>query len=97
MKTLTVRQIDPNVEEKVIRMLNTGAPFEQVVHSMRLAGLNKIESMKLLRNHAHISLTEAKSVVHLSPSWHDHLESDSLLHEQAIQAAEELGFTGELH
>jgi ribosomal protein L7/L12 len=95
MKTLTVRPIDPKVENEVMRMLDSGAPFDEVVHSMRLFGLNKIESMKLLREHAHISLSNAKSVVHLSRAWQDHLESDSLLHDQAIQAAEQLGFTQE--
>jgi ribosomal protein L7/L12 len=93
MKTLTVRSIDPKVEGEVIGMLNSGAPLDEIVHSMRVFGLNKIESMKLLRDHAHISLSEAKSIVHLSRAWQDHLESDNLLHDQAIQAAEELGFT----
>jgi len=96
MKTLTLKPIDPKLEDEVIRMVNSGAPLEQVVHSMRMFGLNKIESMKLLRDHAHISLTDAKSVVHLSRAWQDRLESDNLLHDRAIQAAEELGFTQEL-
>jgi len=96
MKTVTVPPIDPKVEGEVIRLFDSGAPTEEVVRSMRLFGLNKIESMKLLRDHGHMSLTEAKSTVHLSHAWRDHLEADNLLHDQAIKALEELGFTQEL-
>jgi len=96
MKTLTVKPINPNVKGEVVRMLGSGAPTEEVVRSMRSFGLNKIEAMKLLRDHGHMSLAEAKRVVHLSHAWRDHLEADNLLHDQAIEALEELGLAQEL-
>ncbi len=77
-------------------MLESGSDVEAVIFAMRKSGLDKIESIKLLRSHGGMSLADGKTAVHLSKAWQDCRESDDALHEQVIRAAEVLGFTEEL-
>ena len=87
MRTMPARSIDPELEAEIARMLHEGDDQSRVVHVMRLRGLDKVESMKMLRDHAGISLAEAKRQVHLSPAWSDRRASDDALHETACKAA----------
>ena len=53
---------------------------------MRELGLNKIECIKLLREHGGVSLGEAKDIVHLSPAWADRYRADEAFHDEAERA-----------
>lgn len=96
MKTLSVTPIDAQVESRIAQMLKSGTGVEAVILAMRDSGLDKIESVKLLRNYGGMSLADGKTAVHLSKAWQDCRESDDALHEQAIAAADKLGFMEEL-
>ena len=74
----------------VAGMLRSGAGRDQVIAKMREAGIDKIDSMKLLRFAAGISLGEAKKWVHLSPAWSDRRQADDDFHESIIRNADEL-------
>jgi ribosomal protein L7/L12 len=97
MKTLSVPPIDAQIESRIAQMLKSSSDVEAVIFAMKDSGLDKIESIKLLRAYGGMSLADGKTAVHLSKAWEDCRESDDALHEQVIRAAEALGFTEELH
>jgi ribosomal protein L7/L12 len=87
MNTLDVQAIDPNLVAAIKTLPGSKEHLDDVVGKMRSAGFNKIQSMKLLRDCAGISLMEAKRIVHLSPAWADRLETDNHFQRTAIQVA----------
>ena len=86
MKVRPPRVLDPIVVTRIADHLRQGASLQNAISEMRSLGLNKIESMKLLRDHAGIALSKAKDLVHLSPAWSDRQESDERLHDIAEEA-----------
>ncbi len=92
MKILPVPPIEPEVENQVRALLTIGTSFPKVIRIMRSLGLNKIESMKLLRNYGGMPLGKAKDLVHLTEAWADCLEADEAFHEIAEKAARQTGF-----
>jgi ribosomal protein L7/L12 len=95
MKIVAVPPIATEIDQRIGEMLGAGTPIATVIQTMRGLGLNKIASIKLLRDHAGMTISEAKDLVHLSPAWDDCRESDDRLHESAYQATKALGFVEE--
>ena len=69
-------------------MLRTGRHRDSVIARMRSLALNKVESIKLLRDHGGLTLHDAKDIVHLSPAWADRFESEEAFHDAAEEAFE---------
>ena len=83
---------DAALADEVSQMLRTGSSEEQVVAHLRQLGLDKIDSIKVLRAATGMSLGEAKKRVHLSEAWADRREADDAFHDAAFAAAKELGY-----
>jgi ribosomal protein L7/L12 len=88
MNTYSPAQVDPAKVVEIAALLHDGANLDGVIRRMRALGLNKIDSIKMLRDHAGVPLGRAKDIVHLSPAWADRYESDERLHDMAEQAFE---------
>ena len=85
--------IDPDVLREVTALMNSEADLETSLARMRALGLNKIECITILRDHAGIDLREGKKIVHFSSAWKDRLEADNAFHEAAHQAVLKEGWT----
>jgi ribosomal protein L7/L12 len=86
---MTSRKPYPIDEKTIVELrakLAASSP-SKIVAGLRLAGLDKIDSMKFLRDFAGISLHDAKNIVHLSPAWADRYDSDEAFHVAAEEAA----------
>ena len=88
MNIRTPAPVDPRKLEEIHALLASCSNLDDVISRMRSLGLNKIESIKLIRAHLGTSLGEAKEIVHLSPAWADRFDSDNALHDAFEQAAE---------
>ena len=86
MKTSKPRVVPPEIAADVAAMFQRGAEPDSIVVRMRMLGLNKIESIKLLRDCCGISIANGKDIVDLSPAWADRRESDEKVHDAAEQA-----------
>jgi ribosomal protein L7/L12 len=58
--------------EKLVR----GAELEEVIRTLRSNGFSKVHSMKALVDLGQASLSEAKQIVHNSPTWADVRDRD---------------------
>jgi len=90
MKVRPPTPVDPGKKAEIEALLSSRANLDEVIDRMRLLGLNKIESIKLLRDRTGVALGEAKEIVHLSPAWGDRFDSDNGLHDAVERAAESL-------
>ncbi len=72
--------------DRIVAMLHAGRSYEEVIRTMRQLEFGKIDCIKLLRDQSHMSLYEAKALVHLSPAWEDRFDSDERLHNVAEEA-----------
>jgi ribosomal protein L7/L12 len=64
--------------------------WEQVLAQLRADGFSPIESIKVTRAVLHVSLGEAKRIVHQSRAWEDACEGFDQLHDVAEAAAADL-------
>ena len=64
--------------------------WEQVLAQLRAEGFSPVESIKVTRAVLHVSLGEAKRIVHQSRAWEDARESFDQLHDAAEAAAADL-------
>ena len=64
--------------------------WEQVLAQLRSEGFSPIESIKVTRAVLHVSLGEAKQIVHQSVAWADARESFEELHDVAEAATTDL-------
>jgi ribosomal protein L7/L12 len=64
--------------------------WEQVLAQLRAEGFSPIESIKVTRAVLHVSLGEAKRIVHQSTAWEDAREGFDQLHDVAEAAAADL-------
>ena len=64
--------------------------WEQVLAQLRAEGFSPIESIKVTRAVLHVSLGEAKRIVHQSRAWEDAREGFDQLHDVAEAAAADL-------
>lgn len=64
--------------------------WNAVLAQLRSDGFSPVESIKVTRAVLHVSLGEAKEIVHASPTWSDARDDFEQLHEAADQAATEL-------
>ncbi len=64
--------------------------WEQVLAQLRAEGFSPIESIKVTRAVLHVSLGEAKRIVHQSRAWEDARDGFDQLHDVAEAAAAEL-------
>jgi ribosomal protein L7/L12 len=64
--------------------------WEQVLVQLRAEGFSPIESIKVTRAVLHLSLGEAKQIVHQSTAWADSRDDFDLLHAAVERAADEL-------
>jgi ribosomal protein L7/L12 len=88
MKTSQPRIVSPDIADEVAAMFQRGAEPEAVVTRMRALGLNKIESIKLLRDCGGFAIADGKDIVDLSSAWADCFESDEALNDAAEKAFE---------
>jgi ribosomal protein L7/L12 len=96
MNSARVLKEDAALVHDITQMLRTGTSEEKVVAHLRQLGLDKIDSIKVIRAATGMSLGEAKERVHLSEAWADRREADDAFHETAFAAAKEFGFV-EVH
>lgn len=61
-----------------------------VLAQLRSDGFSPVESIKVTRAVLHVSLGEAKQIVHASPTWSDARDDFEQLHDVAEQAANDL-------
>ncbi len=80
------RKMDPAVVTEMANLLRSGIKYDDAIFRMRSLGFNKIECIKLLRDYTGLKTGQAKDIVHLSPAWEDHYDSDEALHDAAEQA-----------
>lgn len=90
MKISISRPINPALTQRIAEMFRSGAAQEDVLLAMRRAGLNQIESIKLLRDNTGVTLAEAKEITHLSAASQDRRISFDALHDVASDALAEL-------
>lgn len=64
--------------------------WEQVLAQLRAEGFSPVESIKVTRAVLHVSLGEAKRIVHQSKAWEDAREGFDQLHDAAEAAAADL-------
>jgi ribosomal protein L7/L12 len=64
--------------------------WEHVLAQLRVDGFSPIESIKVTRAVLHVSLGEAKQIVHRSEAWSDSREEFEELHDAAAAAASDL-------
>jgi len=64
--------------------------WNAVLAQLRSDGFSPVESIKVTRAVLHVSLGEAKEIVHTSPTWSDARDKFEHLHDAAEQAASEL-------
>jgi ribosomal protein L7/L12 len=64
--------------------------WAQVLAQLRADGFSPIESIKVTRAVLHVSLGEAKRIVHESPAWSDARDEFDVLHDAALEAATQL-------
>ena len=86
MKVSESRIVDPAIIAEISTMLHSGSGHEASLRKMRDLGLDKIECIKLLREHGGVTLGQAKDIVHLSPAWADRYDSDEAFHDVAESA-----------
>lgn len=67
-----------------------GNEWEQVLTQLRADGFSPIESIKVTRAVLHVSLGEAKRIVHESYTWSDARVDFELLHDVALDTARHL-------
>ena len=65
-----------------------GGTVEDAVFFLRRAGFWKMDSLMILRQLEGMTLPEAKTAIHLSPTWSDRYEADEALHDQVEAALE---------
>lgn len=64
--------------------------WNAVLAQLRADGFSPVESIKVTRAVLHVSLGEAKQIVHTSEAWADAREGFEELHENAEQTANDL-------
>ena len=87
--TFTPKPVDPAIEQEARRMKESGAETEGVLAFLRARGLDKIDSIKVLRSLYGLGLAQAKEIVDHTDVWRDRLGPDSLLHEKLWQELQE--------
>ena len=78
--------ISKALRETVVAMAARGESAERRIALMREKSLPKIQAIRLLSDATHISLAEAKRVVHFSSVWEDRKVADEAFHERAAKA-----------
>ncbi len=58
--------------------------WEQVLAQLRAEGFSPIESIKITRAVLHVTLREAKRIVHRSRTWSDASNDFNVLHKAAL-------------
>lgn len=64
--------------------------WDAVLTQLRADGFSPVESIKVTRAVLHVSLSEAKAVVHGSPAWADLRADFEAVHDAAEDAASRL-------
>ena len=64
--------------------------WDAVLAQLRADGFSPVESIKVTRAVLHVSLGEAKEIVHASPAWSDARDDFEQVQEAAEHAANEL-------
>lgn len=64
--------------------------WNAVLAQLRADGFSPVESIKVTRAVLHVSLGEAKQIVHTSEAWADAREGFEELHQSAEQTANDL-------
>ncbi len=90
MNSLAASPVDPQVEQSVRAMFASGMPLDSMIDAMKSLGLDKIDCVKLIRNHGNMSLFAAKKKVHLSPAWVDRKQTDEAFHASIKHAVDEV-------
>ena len=65
--------------------------WDEVLRQLRADGFSPIESIKVTRAVLHISLGEAKRIVHDSDAWSDSRATFDIVHKAAADVAGHLG------
>ena len=92
MKSYPAPPIPEELVSRFRQMVEGGTPQHETIAEMRLAGLHKIHSIKLISLFYGISIGDAKRAVHLSDTWSDRRASDDAFHDSCFEAAKQLGF-----
>lgn len=80
-------------ETRFRELLDSGAPVDTVLRSMRDAGASRTDSIIALVGWRSMTLADAKPIVHLSPAWADLRESAEQFHEDLAQLPESISMT----
>ncbi len=64
--------------------------WDHVLAQLRGDGFSPVESIKVTRAVLHVSLGEAKRIVHESGAWSDARDEFDMLHDAASEAANQL-------
>jgi ribosomal protein L7/L12 len=90
MKSYPAPPIPADLVTRFRLLVESGEPQQEVIAKMRLAGLHKIQSIKLVSEFYQMPVGEAKQMVHRSDTWSDRRESDEAFHEVVFEAAKQL-------
>lgn len=83
MKSLKASPIANEALQELRRRLSSDTSPSDLVAGMREMGLDKIDSMKFLREYGGMSLPQAKDAVHTSSAWDDRRATDDNAHVMA--------------
>lgn len=64
------------------RLISAGHTHDEVLHELREQGGSKIDCVAALKDAEHMTLVEAKRIVHFSPVWADVKQRDEAIWEE---------------
>ncbi len=67
---------DNQIIEDCRELLASGAELDKVIHILRTRGFSKIQTIKALVDLRQATMSQAKIIVHESPTWADVRERD---------------------
>ena len=82
--------IEPEIFEDACKLMRGGADYQTVLVFLRERGLDKIDSIKILRKLLEKTTLEAKTLVDESHAWSDRYEFDQELRAVAREAIRRL-------
>lgn len=81
---------NPEVISDARRLVAAGADRETILIFLRDRGLNKIDSIKTIREFYGLSMPEAKDLIDCSAAWSDRFDYDMEFRQTAIRAFRDL-------
>lgn len=71
---------EENLLRECRKKLDYGAALEEVIRILRDGGFSKVHSIKALVDLGQANMSDAKKIVHDSPTWADVRERDEAFH-----------------